>query len=137
MSWPITFTERYHYQSTHNGIELPTTLSHAERVVTFMAKADTGARYCLFKREIGEQIGLDIDAGIPIILDSLSGPIDAFGHEVTLQTLELTFQSFVYFAKYPGLRRNLLGSVGWLRNLKLGVIDYDEMIYLAPYDVLP
>ena len=62
--------------------------------------------------------------------------MEAFGHEVTLETFDLSFQSFVCFAKYPGLRRNLLGSVDWFRNLRVGVIDYDEMIYLAAYDAV-
>ena len=46
----------------------------------------------------------------------------------------LVFQSLIYFAKYPGLPRNLLGRIGWLRNLRLAVIDYDNMIYLNTYD---
>ncbi|MDX2041364.1 MAG: hypothetical protein SF097_08945 [Acidobacteriota bacterium] len=40
----------------------------------------------------------------------------------------------MYFAKYPGLQRNLLGRRGWLRNLKLAVIDYDNLLYLSAYD---
>lgn len=38
------------------------------------------------------------------------------------------------FAKYPGLQRNLLGRQGWLRNLRLGLIDYDNLLYLSAYD---
>lgn len=60
--------------------------------------------------------------------------LEAYGHYLTLQTFELTFESLVYFAKYPGLPRNLLGRTGWLRNLRLAIIDYDNMIYLNAYD---
>lgn len=134
MDWQIIFAKRYHYQTTSGGIDVPTTISNGERIATFMAKVDTGAQYCLFKREHGEQLGLDLEARIPIILDSLGGPLEAFGHEVTIQTFDMTFRSLVYFAKHPGLRRNILGRVGWLRNIKLGIIDYDERIYLAAYD---
>jgi hypothetical protein len=35
--------------------------------------------------------------------------------------------------KYPNLPRNLLGRQGWLRNLKLAVIDYDNLLYLSSY----
>ena len=137
MSWQINFTERYHYSAAPGGIEITTTISSGERVVTFMAKVDTGAQYCFFKREHGEQLGLELEAGVPLTLDSLGGPLEAFGHEVTIQTFDLTFRSLVYFAKYPGLRRNILGRIGWLRNIQLGIIDYDEMIYLATYDSQP
>lgn len=99
-----------------------------------MAKVDTGAQYCLFKREHGEQLGLDLEAGVSITLDSLGGPLEAFGHEVTIQTFDMTFRSLVYFGKYPGLRRNILGRIGWLRNIALGIVDYDALIYLATYD---
>ncbi|MEP7343168.1 MAG: hypothetical protein ABI977_35915 [Acidobacteriota bacterium] len=44
------------------------------------------------------------------------------------------FKVSVYFAKYPGLERNLLGRSGWLRNLRLGLIDYDNLLYLSEYN---
>ena len=49
---------------------------------------------------------------MPIVLLSLGSPLEAFGHEVTLQTGTLAFQSLVYFAKYPWLPRNILGRQG-------------------------
>jgi len=78
-------------------------------------------------------LGIPIEQGIPIRLGGLAGSLDAFGHEVTLQTGDIAFQSLVYFAKYPGLQRNLLGRRGWLRNLRLAVIDYDNLLYLSEY----
>jgi hypothetical protein len=32
------------------------------------------------------------------------------------------------------LRRNLLGRQGWLRKLRIAVIDYDNLLYLSVYD---
>ncbi|MBA2647638.1 MAG: hypothetical protein H0U81_12650, partial [Pyrinomonadaceae bacterium] len=58
----------------------------------------------------------------------------AFGHEVAIQTLGLAFQSVVYFSRHPGLPRNLLGRNGWLRNLRLAVIDYENQLLLNAYD---
>lgn len=60
--------------------------------------------------------------------------MDAFGHDVFLQAGGLVFESRVYFAKYPGLPRNVLGRQGWLRNLRMAVIDYDSLLYLNTYD---
>lgn len=67
-------------------------------------------------------------------MGGLTGSLEAFGHQVTLQTGELIFQSTVYFAKYPGVQRNLLGRQGWLRNLRLAIIDYDNLLYLSDYN---
>jgi hypothetical protein len=95
---------------------------------------DCGASVCLFSHEDGLDLGIPIEQGIPLRLHGLTGSLDAYGHEVTLQTGDIAFQSLVYFAKYPGLQRNLLGRQGWLRNLRFAVIDYDNLLYLSPYD---
>lgn len=97
------------------------------------AKVDPGAAVCLFSHEVDLKLGVPIEQGIPIKLGGLTSSLDAFGHEVTLQTGQIAFQSFVYFAKHPDLPRNLLGRQGWLRNLKLGLIDYDNLLYLGAY----
>ncbi len=43
-------------------------------------------------------------------------------------------KSTVYFAEYYGLPRNLLGKFGWLQQIRFGLVDYDEMIYLSDYN---
>ena len=95
---------------------------------------DTGSAVCLFSHKAGSALGIPVEQGIPVKLGGLAGTLEAFGHEVTLQTSQLAFQSLVYFAKYPGLERNLLGRRGWLRNLRLGLIDYDNLLYLSEYN---
>jgi hypothetical protein len=81
----------------------------------------------------GEKLGLDVEFGIPQPMGSLTGTLDTFGHEITIQTFDLAFQSIIYFAKYPGLPRNLLGRIGWLRYLRLAIIDYESKIFLSPH----
>lgn len=128
------FTDQYTYPSDELGITLPTVLRYGGCIYHTSAKVDTGSEVCLFKHEIGQKLELPLEGGIPITLDSLGGPVEAFGHEVTLQTCGMAFTSFVYFAKYPGLRRNLLGRRGWLRQLRIAIVDYDSLIYLNRYD---
>lgn len=134
MPTQLTFTEKLSYKDESSGINIGVMLSHGENDIFVSAKVDTGAAVCLFSREAGAELGIEVEHGIPITLDSLGGSVEAFGHEVILQTGELIFQSLVYFAKYPGLPRNLLGRQGWLRNLKLAVIDYDNLLYLNTYN---
>jgi hypothetical protein len=95
---------------------------------------DTGGEVCLFSNEIGSRLGLQVEQGIPTTLDSLGGPIEAFAHEVVIQTGDLIFESLVYFAKFPNLPRNILGRQGWLRKLRMAVVDYDNLLYLNTYD---
>ncbi|MGH9802765.1 MAG: hypothetical protein ACRD82_20550, partial [Blastocatellia bacterium] len=121
------------YPDNESGITLPVVLQHNDKTYVTSAKVDSGSEFCLFSREIGEDLGLIVEDGIPLDLDSLGGSLEAFGHEVLLQTCDLAFTSFVYFSKYP-VRRNLLGRQGWLRQLRIAIVDYDNMIYLNRYD---
>ena len=130
----INFAEEYRYQDDDEGISIRVLLTYGGKTTRVIAKVDTGAAVCLFSYEDGLDLGIPIEQGIPKRLGGLTGSLDAFGHEVTLQTGDIAFQSIVYFAKYPGLERNLLGRQGWLRNLRLGVIDYDKLLYLNAYD---
>jgi len=58
----------------------------------------------------------------------------AYGHEVTLETLGLALHTFVYFSEAKDLPRNFLGRQGWLQLVRLAIIDYDQDLYLSPYD---
>lgn len=129
----LTFTQEQHYKDDDEGIPIPIRVSYAGITREILAKVDTGSAVCLFSHEVGVALGIPIEQGIPQRLGGLAGSLEAFGHEVTLQTGDIAFESLVYFAKYPGLQRNLLGRRGWLRNLKLAVIDYDNLLYLSVY----
>lgn len=134
MTTELSFSHEYQYREHPDGITLYVTLTYGDRSIETVAKVDTGAEFCIFANHEGMDLGIPIEQGIPRRFSSLGGVVEAFGHEVTIQTGEMAFQSLVYFAKYPGLPRNLLGRQGWLRNLKLAVIDYDNLLYLNAYD---
>jgi hypothetical protein len=129
----LSFAEEHRYKDDEEGIPIPILLTYGNNTIRVAAKVDTGAAVCLFSYEDGFDLGIPIGQRIPLRLGGITGTLEAFGHEVTLQTGDLAFQSLVYFAKYPGLPRNLLGRWGWLRNLKLAVINYDNLLYLSTY----
>ena len=122
------------YPEHADGIVIPVSLLSGQTFHKAEAVVDPGAAVCLFSREIGEILGLDIEHGIYQRLGTLTGGLDAFGHEVELQTYDIAFTSTVYFARDRLLRRNLLGRTGWINKLRLGLIDYDQLIYLSRYD---
>ncbi|MCI0389803.1 MAG: hypothetical protein MOB07_13725 [Acidobacteria bacterium] len=134
MATQLTFAEEYRYPDDPSGITIPVLLTYGQRTVAATAKVDTGGGVCLFSHEIGLKLNIPIEQGVPTVLDSLGGPIEAFAHEVTFQTCSLVFRNLVYFAKYPGLPRNVLGRQGWLQKLRMAVIDYDNLLYLNTYD---
>jgi len=134
MSYQLTFAERFVYDATESGITVPTILTSGARSVHADAKIDTGSQFCIFAREIGERLGLDIESGLPKEMGTLVGQMTTFGHEVTLETFGFLFSTVVFFAQQRKLPRNLLGRAGWLQMIRLAVIDYDREIYLSLYD---
>jgi hypothetical protein len=134
MPFQLSFAQRHQYASLDTGISIETILIRGAKEFRAEAKIDTGAEYCLFEREIGEYLGVAIESGWRRPLATLAGSFTSFGHEITLQTLGLTFHTFVYFAEGQAIKRNLLGRQGWLQLVRLAVIDYDSELYLSPYD---
>ncbi|HMV48340.1 MAG TPA: retropepsin-like aspartic protease [Blastocatellia bacterium] len=134
MSFQLTFSRRHKYEETDSGIPLNVILQFGGSEVECAAKVDPGAQFCLFRREVAEQLGIDVEAGIKQNLRTLNGSLVAYGHDVKLITLKVELDSYVCFAKDYGLPRNLLGRIGWLRRIRLAIIDYDQELYLSDYN---
>ena len=134
MPFSLTFSLRYEYNTLEEGITIPAVLRLGDRTAYCDAKVDPGAQVCVFQREVGELLSLDIEGGHRIKLNSLGGSLIAFGHSITLNTLDFEFDSLVYFAKDYYLPRNLLGREGWLQKVRMAVIDYSAELYLSYYD---
>ncbi len=133
MSADLSFAVTYQYPDRPDGITVPVLLSAGGQVIQASAKVDTGAECCIFSQELGLKLGLEIESGLYKQMGSLTGTLDTYGHDVVIQTFGIAFESVVYFAKYPGLRRNLLGRNGWLRHLQLAIIDYENTLHLSQY----
>jgi hypothetical protein len=134
MTFQLSFSRREKYSSLATGIDLETTLRFGDLFINCEAKVDTGAEVCLFQRAIGEAIEIPIENGVKKRLETLTGVLTAYGHEVVLELLGLQLQTVVYFAESDDVRRNLLGRQGWLQLIRLGIVDYDNELYLSLYD---
>lgn len=130
----LSFSEEYRYREDQTGIPIEIILSRGEHRIEVTAAVDPGAAVCLFANEVGQALAIRVEDGIPIRLSTLGGPLEAYGHEVTIQTGSIEFESLIYFAKHPGLPRNLLGRQGWLRKLRLALIDYDNLLFFSAYN---
>lgn len=134
MPFQVSFTRREKYSSLATGINLETTLRFGNIFINCEAKVDTGAEVCLFQRAIGEALDIPIENGVKKRLETLTGVLTAYGHEVILELLGLQLQTVVYFAESDEVRRNLPGRQGWLQLIRLGIVDYDSELYLSLYD---
>ena len=130
----LSFDVRYEYDAKLHGITIDAILTFGALTTVVPAKVDPGAEFCLFQREIADELEIDLTSGDFKRFNTLAGSLDAFGHTVRLSTLGIEFDSHVYFAAEYGLQRNLLGQNGWLRKVCVAIIDYDATIYLSKYD---
>ena len=130
--YQLDFQKNAQYDSLESGITIEAILRFGDAETSCFAKVDTGAEICLFTREIGEFLEVDVESGYKTRLSTLVGGLFAFGHNVELETLGLKFETFVYFAEDYAIDRNLLGRQGWLQLIKIGLDDYKSEIYISP-----
>lgn len=122
----LEFDIDYTYDPTKEGVEVPLALIAGGRVVLTSGFVDCGSAACLFSSEVGQSLGIDIESGTPTFFGPASGgTVPAYGHFVVLEFFGISFESEVFFAKYPGIQRNLLGRMGFLRKLQFGLIEQD------------
>jgi hypothetical protein len=133
MAEDIHFDFGYLYNTQETGIVVPTELWLGTASVRIRAKVDTGSAFCIFERLHGENLGLDIETGIPLRMITATGGFLAFGHMVDLSVLGIITGTTVYFAEEESFYLNILGRQGWLDRVKLGLIDYEGKLLLSGY----
>ena len=135
--YQLSFDHRYSYNPAASGIEVPVVLSVARQTVEIVTKVDTGATDCIFAREAGEALGLQIGSGqVKRFSTPNGGLFTAYGHSIQMRCLGLQMDSLVYFAADPAFRRSVLGRKGWLEHVRVAFIDYERLMYFANYNQL-
>lgn len=131
----LNFEKLLYYDTGALGINIDVSLKLSDLNVNFVAKIDTGASHCIFERQYGEQLGLEIEEGIVQRFSTATGTFIAYGHTVTLITNELEFDSYVFFYSEGDVPKpNVLGRFGWLDRIILGLADYEGKLYLDRYE---
>ncbi len=130
----LDFARVHSYANDEDGVALPTTLRFGSNSVRVVASVDTGASFCLFAGEIADSLGIDLRSGESKRFRTANSSLEAFGHEIEISTMGVTTYSMVYFFADPLVIKNVLGRVGWLDRVRIGLVDHDSTIYLAPYD---
>jgi hypothetical protein len=134
MDYQMNFSRLVDYDPGLPGISVDVALSLIGASVTLEAKLDTGSTNCVFERNYGERLGLDIESGERVSISTATGSFIAYRHSVTLTVLDYAFDSGVCFAQDPDIDRNVLGRLGFLDRIRLGLVDYDGELYFSRYD---
>lgn len=135
MQHSLSFDVLRQYDDHVYGVRIPVVLEIAGQRDKTLANVDTGASFCIFKREHAEALGLAIESGVREEIGTANGgSFTTYGHTVSLSALGFVFDVIVYFAAEAGLRRNVLGRRGWIDVLRLGIVDYERRLYASQYD---
>ena len=129
----LAFDVAHNYLSK-SAITIPTKLWAGGVSAEVDAYLDTGSTFCIFKRDYAEVIGLEVESGTRLDIDTVTGVFTAYGHTLTLETLGLEFEATVYFAAHEGFTRNVLGRRGWLDRVRLGIVEYEGKLYMSRYE---
>lgn len=124
-----------HSYSAFPAITVPVVLtSDLNTSVDCQAKVDTGSTSCIFEKRYAEWLDLDLASGTLTRFETPTGSFYCYGHELTVSVFDIEWQAVVYFAEHHAFRPSVVGRVGFLDRLKIGIVDYDQLLYLSLYD---
>jgi hypothetical protein len=131
--WSLTFPSCIDY-SAHDEITVEIDLVSGGFPVTVGAKLDTGSKFCVFQPRYAEWLGFDLTSGVRERIRTAAGSFPAYGHEVTLHVGDLQWDTTVYFAEPEDFPINVVGRIGFLDHPQVGLVDYEQLLYLGPYE---
>lgn len=134
MRYQLSFTGLIDYDAGQPSISVPVTLSVSQARVHCDAKVDTGSSNCIFARNLGEELGLDVESGLRLLVGTVTGNFVVYLHEVNLSLASFEFSGLVGFAEDKEFRRNVLGRRGFIEQMTVGLVDYEGKLYLSRYD---
>lgn len=132
--WQLTFTDRINY-STYDDLMFPIALSSdIGNQIIVRVKLDTGSTFCVFQPHYADLLGLNVESGSSEKIRTVTGSFTAYGHDITMTVGELEWQTTVYFADDENFPVNVVGRIGFLDRLRIGLVDYEQLLYLNAYD---
>lgn len=134
MAYHLSFDRLVNYDSGHTGISLTVELRLSQFRLSVPVKVDTGSTHCLFTESVGKELGIEIETGEPLMINTVIGSFQSFGHWVTLVSEGFEFDSMLFFAADHSIDRNVLGRFGWLDRMIIGINDYEGKLYLKSHD---
>jgi predicted aspartyl protease len=134
VDYRLDFSDCHKYNSRTEGITIPTVLSTGTKKVELLAKIDTGASDCLFEHGFGEALGFHVEDGVRKTHSTANGRFEAYGHEISIQVFGAETTATAYFYADPSIERNVLGRRGWLDRLRFGLVEYEQLVYIADYN---
>ena len=131
----LNFDEQINYPADEQGINFDVVLSTDDsNFVSVTVKLDTGSTFCIFQRKYAEALGLEVEKGTQEFIRTAKGSFTAYGHPINIKFYNMEWTTTVYFAQDESFPVNVVGRAGFLNFLKIGLVDYEQILYLTPYN---
>ena len=124
----------HHSYYLEDEITVPISITSGDYYADVSAKLDTGSKYCVLQPDYADLLELDLTAGVPQKLRTATGTFYAYGHEVIVSVFDLSWHATVYFAESENFPVNVVGRIGFLDQLRIALIDYDQVLYASRYE---
>lgn len=118
MAHQLEFDRIFRDDLGRDGFFLPVTLHLGEDQAHLEAQIDTGASCCIFGRDLGESLGLDVESGFRQEINTVTGAFTTYGHTVTVSVLGFDFEAVVYFAVARRVHTQCVGPFWLARSSK-------------------
>lgn len=134
MNYTLTFDKQLFYDNEEDSVSIETKVKYVDEEISFVAKIDTGASLCIFKREIAEKLGVEVEnTEITQRVRNANGNIfKVFGHFVTIEIADFEFECLVYFAE-NFVAANVFGKRGFLDKFRIAIDDNEGKLFLDEY----
>jgi hypothetical protein len=94
---------------------------------------DSGCDATLFNSALALYLGLTLEAGQPLTLHGVGGPLDCWQHELDVTVFEHQFTTLVAFAHDWPTDFGLLGLNGLFRHFAIGFEEPARRVLLQPF----
>ena len=123
----------YSYRKQQLFPIIPVTVSIESYDISTDALLDSGANISVFRQEIAECLGLQIESGEEILLHGLGGRVMGYIHEVTMKVEQISFPCKVVFSSELTVGINLIGRQDFFEKFKVTFNENNKEVILELY----
>lgn len=102
---------------------VPLKLRYRKELTKTSALIDSGATISIFRPEVAEGLGVEIDSGKEIYLSGVGGRIRGYLHKLDVEVAGKKFKCPIIFSHEYTISLNLLGREGFFKKF---VVIFDE-----------
>ena len=110
---------KYHYNGEGYFPVIPLYVSASSKQLKLRALIDSGATISVFKDEVAEQLGIEIESGKEIYLGGVGGRIKGYIHELSLEISGKKLFCPVVFSREYLVSFNLLSREAFFKQFRI------------------